>query len=96
MAFFARPASASAAVRIVNPNIQNELVQPSRKGQNSIHSENSCWLNGCKDSAQRRCRNVMIYGYCKFEDKGCVYYHPPAEEVFSAPYVKLHPSVSLC
>ncbi|KAJ3869352.1 kinase-like domain-containing protein [Lentinula novae-zelandiae] len=60
MAFFARPASASAAVRIVNPNTQNEPVQPPRK-----------------DSSQRRCRNVMIYGYCKFEDKGCVYYHPP-------------------
>ncbi|KAJ4464815.1 hypothetical protein C8R41DRAFT_859292 [Lentinula lateritia] len=68
MAFFARPASASAAVRIVNPNTQNEPVQPPRK-----------------DSSQRRCRNVMIYGYCKFEDKGCVYYHPPAEEVIPTP-----------
>ncbi|KAJ3997263.1 hypothetical protein F5050DRAFT_1753432 [Lentinula boryana] len=77
MAFFARPASASAAVRIVNPNIQNELVQPSRK-----------------DSVQRRCRNVMIYGYCKFEDKGCVYYHPPAEEVFSAPARSASPAAA--
>jgi PAB-dependent poly(A)-specific ribonuclease subunit 3 len=26
----------------------------------------------------------MIYGYCKFENKGCVYYHPPSEEVIPA------------
>ncbi|KAJ3894491.1 hypothetical protein GG344DRAFT_86557 [Lentinula edodes] len=67
MAFFARPASASAAVRIVNPNTQNE----------PIHTRDSSSLNRYTDSSQRRCRNVMIYGYCKFEDKGCVYYHPP-------------------
>ncbi|PFH47540.1 hypothetical protein AMATHDRAFT_151840 [Amanita thiersii Skay4041] len=30
-----------------------------------------------KDSVQRQCRNIMIYGYCKFQDKGCIYYHPP-------------------
>ncbi|KAJ3769682.1 hypothetical protein FB446DRAFT_746834 [Lentinula raphanica] len=77
MAFFARPASASAAVRIVNPNTQNELVQPTRK-----------------DSGQRRCRNVMIYGFCKYEDKGCVYYHPPAEEVFSAPLRSASPAAA--
>ncbi|KAJ3804497.1 hypothetical protein F5876DRAFT_91809 [Lentinula aff. lateritia] len=56
MAFFARPASASAA----------------------IHTRDSSSLNRYTDSSQRRCRNVMIYGYCKFEDKGCVYYHPPS------------------
>ncbi|KAF8889023.1 hypothetical protein BD779DRAFT_412827 [Infundibulicybe gibba] len=31
-----------------------------------------------KDSAQRQCRNILIHGSCKFQDKGCVYYHPPA------------------
>ncbi|KAJ3879251.1 hypothetical protein F5051DRAFT_403244 [Lentinula edodes] len=77
MAFFARPASASAAVRIVNPNTQNEPVQPPRK-----------------DSSQRRCRNVMIYGYCKFEDKGCVYYHPPAEEVIPTPARSASPAAA--
>ncbi|KAJ4481109.1 kinase-like domain-containing protein [Lentinula aciculospora] len=77
MAFFARPASASAAVRIVNPNTQNEAVQPPRK-----------------DSAQRRCRNVMIYGYCKFEDKGCVYYHPPVGELIPAPARSVSPAAT--
>ncbi|KIK54669.1 hypothetical protein GYMLUDRAFT_48590 [Collybiopsis luxurians FD-317 M1] len=77
MAFFARPSSASAAVRIVNPNTQNETVQPPRK-----------------DSVQRRCRNVMIYGYCKFEDKGCVYYHPPSEDATPAPPRSTSPAVA--
>ncbi|WWC68117.1 uncharacterized protein I206_102038 [Kwoniella pini CBS 10737] len=30
-----------------------------------------------RETPQRICRNVMIYGYCKFQDSGCVYYHPP-------------------
>ncbi|OCH91341.1 hypothetical protein OBBRIDRAFT_529862 [Obba rivulosa] len=29
-----------------------------------------------KDSTQRQCRNILIYGSCKFQDKGCIYYHP--------------------
>ncbi|KAI3608786.1 pab-dependent poly-specific ribonuclease subunit pan3 [Moniliophthora roreri] len=62
MAFFARPSSASAAVRIVKP--KTPPAQPSPR----------------KDSVQRQCRNILIYGYCKFEDKGCVYYHPPGPD----------------
>ncbi|KIM29212.1 hypothetical protein M408DRAFT_15958 [Serendipita vermifera MAFF 305830] len=27
---------------------------------------------------QRQCRNVLIYGNCKYEGKGCTFYHPPA------------------
>ncbi|KAI0744696.1 hypothetical protein C8Q76DRAFT_9408 [Earliella scabrosa] len=33
-----------------------------------------------KDTPQRQCRNVLIYGSCKFQDKGCIYYHPPLDE----------------
>ncbi|OSD03655.1 hypothetical protein PYCCODRAFT_1434044 [Trametes coccinea BRFM310] len=32
-----------------------------------------------KDNTQRQCRNILIYGHCKFQDKGCIYYHPPRE-----------------
>ncbi|KAG2005885.1 hypothetical protein CC2G_002251 [Coprinopsis cinerea AmutBmut pab1-1] len=32
-----------------------------------------------KDSVQRQCRNIVIYGHCKYQDKGCIYYHPPTE-----------------
>ncbi|KAG7447333.1 uncharacterized protein BT62DRAFT_931175 [Guyanagaster necrorhizus] len=62
MAFFSRPQS-SSAIKIVNPNTQDELRPQSRK-----------------DSVQRQCRNIMIYGSCKYQDKGCTYYHPPAPD----------------
>ncbi|OBZ74430.1 PAB-dependent poly(A)-specific ribonuclease subunit PAN3 [Grifola frondosa] len=29
-----------------------------------------------KDSTQRQCRNILIFGSCKYQDKGCIYYHP--------------------
>ncbi|KAL7419181.1 PAB-dependent poly(A)-specific ribonuclease subunit 3 [Cryptotrichosporon argae] len=32
------------------------------------------------DATQRICRNVMIYGSCKFLDQGCAYYHPSASD----------------
>ncbi|EIM80126.1 uncharacterized protein STEHIDRAFT_105753 [Stereum hirsutum FP-91666 SS1] len=62
MAFFARPQSANAAIKIVAPTNIAEA-----------HSR----LASKKDNTQRQCRNILIYGSCKFEDKGCVYYHPP-------------------
>jgi len=74
MSFFARPQSRSAAVKIVAPPQttadppQDESVSPS-KGQVAK-----------KDSTQRQCKNILIHGHCKFEGKGCVYYHPPKED----------------
>ncbi|KAJ9114415.1 hypothetical protein QFC20_001558 [Naganishia adeliensis] len=32
------------------------------------------------DTTQRLCRNVLIYGSCRFQDKGCVYAHSLGEE----------------
>ncbi|TFY83968.1 hypothetical protein EWM64_g28 [Hericium alpestre] len=61
MAFFSRPQSVNAAVKIVAPTSEDEQAKLSAK----------------KDSTQRQCRNILIYGSCKFEDKGCIYYHPP-------------------
>ncbi|KAI0764090.1 hypothetical protein BC629DRAFT_922510 [Irpex lacteus] len=53
MAFFSRPSS--SAVKIVAPSLsQSEPSSP--KSQK-------------KDSTQRQCRNILIYGSCKFEDK---------------------------
>ncbi|KAN0142137.1 hypothetical protein V8E53_000599 [Lactarius tabidus] len=61
MAFFARPQSASAAVKIVSPSaVPGDPTKTSPK----------------KDSTQRQCRNILIYGSCKFQDKGCIYSHP--------------------
>ena len=36
----------------------------------------------------RQCRNIVIYGHCKFQDKGCAYHHPTQQQptlVASAP-----------
>ncbi|KAF7373486.1 PAN2-PAN3 deadenylation complex subunit PAN3 [Mycena sanguinolenta] len=65
MAFFTRPQSANAAIKIVRPTTgdDSDLKSVARK-----------------DSVQRQCRNIMIYGSCKFENKGCAYYHPPAPD----------------
>ncbi|KAJ9121644.1 hypothetical protein QFC22_002264 [Naganishia vaughanmartiniae] len=32
------------------------------------------------DTTQRLCRNVLIYGSCRFQDKGCVYAHTVGED----------------
>lgn len=32
------------------------------------------------DTTQRLCRNVLIYGSCRFQDKGCVYAHSVDED----------------
>ncbi|KAI0270721.1 hypothetical protein BC834DRAFT_862895 [Gloeopeniophorella convolvens] len=62
MAFFSRPQSASAAIKIVAPStVSDDPTKSSPK----------------KDSTQRQCRNILIYGSCKFQDKGCIYLHPP-------------------
>lgn len=79
MAYFTRPKSASAAVKIVKPNTPE------------VESTSTQLSNTRKDSVQRQCRNVLIYGFCKFEDKGCVYYHPtpeiPQQPTLAAPLV---------
>ncbi|KAJ7584932.1 hypothetical protein C8J56DRAFT_949413 [Mycena floridula] len=64
MAYFARPQSASAAIRIVNPNSNSQEV-PQKAATR-------------KDSSNPTiCRNIGFYGSCKFQDKGCKYDHPP-------------------
>ncbi|CAA7262110.1 unnamed protein product [Cyclocybe aegerita] len=67
MAFFSRPQS--AAVKIVKPNsdegaLRPKQTPPPRKGSGETPYNN------------RQCRNVVIYGHCKFQDKGCTYLHP--------------------
>ncbi|KAI6015684.1 hypothetical protein EDC04DRAFT_2751391 [Pisolithus marmoratus] len=62
MAYFSRPQS-SSAVKIAQPTTDDD--DKARFSQK-------------KDSSpQRQCRNILIYGSCRFEDKGCIYYHPP-------------------
>ncbi|KAJ3552928.1 hypothetical protein NM688_g3893 [Phlebia brevispora] len=69
MAFFSRPSS--SAVKIVAP--QTSTSEPSSPKPSR------------KDSTQRQCRNILIYGSCKFQDKGCIYYHPPSDTSQNSP-----------
>ncbi|EKM52715.1 uncharacterized protein PHACADRAFT_261316 [Phanerochaete carnosa HHB-10118-sp] len=79
MSFFSRPSS--SAVKIVAPS--------------SSHSEPSSPKFARKDSTQRQCRNIMIYGSCKFQDKGCIYYHPPLDSSSPVPPDSPTPSAAL-
>ncbi|KAL1739251.1 hypothetical protein HDZ31DRAFT_69133 [Schizophyllum fasciatum] len=65
MEYFAKP-QASSAVKIVKPEGGDVQLPPFTKPPK-------------KDLSQRHCKNVHIYGQCKFEGQGCPYYHPPAE-----------------
>ncbi|CDO70439.1 hypothetical protein BN946_scf184999.g80 [Trametes cinnabarina] len=47
-----------------------------------------------KDNTQRQCRNILIYGHCKFQDKGCIYYHPPVRPLASPEIAAAHPHSS--
>ncbi|KAF7759852.1 hypothetical protein Agabi119p4_11547 [Agaricus bisporus var. burnettii] len=38
-----------------------------------------------RDTVQRQCRNIVIYGHCKYQDKGCQYFHPPPDAPASPP-----------
>ncbi|KAK7688505.1 hypothetical protein QCA50_008043 [Cerrena zonata] len=72
MVFFSRPQS--AAVKIVAPPAKAQ--EPvGNNGKNSPR----------KDMTQRQCRNILIYGSCKFQDKGCNFYHPSHDNPSPAP-----------
>ncbi|KAH6904442.1 hypothetical protein BKA70DRAFT_1296695 [Coprinopsis sp. MPI-PUGE-AT-0042] len=62
MAYFSR--AQSTPVKIAKPTSEDEARQTSP-------------AQARKDSASKRqCRNIVIYGHCKYQDKGCSYYHP--------------------
>ncbi|PVG00079.1 hypothetical protein CPB86DRAFT_872085 [Serendipita vermifera] len=58
----------SNAVQIVDPGISNKqpVSTPKRNPE---------------PPQQRQCRNVLIYGSCKYEGKGCTFQHPPKQIV---------------
>ncbi|KAF6749542.1 hypothetical protein DFP72DRAFT_912891 [Ephemerocybe angulata] len=71
MSYFSRPQS--AAVRIVKPS-----SNPDEPAKGSQSATSSATNTPRKDTTQRQCRNIVIYGRCKYQDKGCIYYHPPS------------------
>ncbi|KAK8847561.1 hypothetical protein IAR55_005420 [Kwoniella newhampshirensis] len=87
----AGPPTKSAAVQIVRPPSTSTSGPGQAVNATSHVGMNKGIMDHSKDTAraspvsadkkretpQRICRNVMIYGFCKFQDAGCVYYHPP-------------------
>lgn len=72
MSYFAR-APQSSAVKIVKPSGPSDDA-----GKTTQSPANSTNNTPRKDTTQRQCRNIVIYGRCKYQDKGCIYYHPSA------------------
>ncbi|KAI6022849.1 kinase-like domain-containing protein [Pisolithus microcarpus] len=71
----------SSAVKISQPTDEDDKAKFSQK----------------KDSPQRQCRNILIYGSCRFQDKGCIYYHPPPSSTstdVASPEAPAPPSLS--
>ncbi|WWD21651.1 hypothetical protein CI109_106137 [Kwoniella shandongensis] len=84
----AGPSTKSAAVQIVRPPSGPGPTSTTTSTSTGKTFDQAKAGGGTKDATapgsekkretpQRICRNVMIYGFCKFQDAGCVYYHPP-------------------
>ncbi|KIY70055.1 hypothetical protein CYLTODRAFT_420143 [Cylindrobasidium torrendii FP15055 ss-10] len=80
MASFFSPPPALSAIKIVKPEAA-QFVQEDESRTSSASA-----IPTRRDSTQRQCRNVMIYGSCKYQGKGCIFQHPTptAEEEAAA------------
>ncbi|TVY39626.1 PAN2-PAN3 deadenylation complex subunit [Lachnellula subtilissima] len=56
-----------AAARFNSPELRKPASSPRPKGR-----ENA------KDTL---CRNVLIYGHCRYEDQGCAFNHDPNKSI---------------
>ncbi|ORY21333.1 kinase-like domain-containing protein [Naematelia encephala] len=77
----AAPAPRSAAIQIVRPNASAPAFKPAAQPQQPQPQSQSQVASPVTktrtDNTQRLCRNVLIYGTCKYQDQGCPFYHPP-------------------
>ncbi|GAA5881277.1 hypothetical protein JCM5296_007501 [Sporobolomyces johnsonii] len=79
------PAPGSAAIAIVRPS-------PSQSATTSPTAQPAKQPNSPAKQETKLCRNILIYGSCRFQDKGCVYSHhlpsqsnPPSKPSSPAP-----------
>jgi PAB-dependent poly(A)-specific ribonuclease subunit 3 len=61
---FVKSSTGSSAIRIVNPNTQDEVSRPQSR----------------KDTVNRKCKNMILYGSCRLQGKGCNYDHDTADD----------------
>ncbi|GAA6037662.1 hypothetical protein JCM8097_002273 [Rhodosporidiobolus ruineniae] len=72
----------SSAIPIVRPSGQSPTAQPAKPPQSPAKPEN------------RLCRNVLIYGSCKYKDRGCQFSHELPNSSSPKPSSPAPPSAS--
>jgi len=70
-----------ATTRFNQPELRKPAGSPRPKGRGMGRSQkksamesNSLKAENAKDTL---CRNVLIYGHCRYEDQGCAFNHDP-------------------
>ncbi|GHJ87660.1 hypothetical protein NliqN6_4062 [Naganishia liquefaciens] len=80
-AFVPAAAAAAVATAAASPKWGHAVAIKAPTPDNTGISPQKATSAGVKnDTTQRLCRNVLIYGSCRFQDKGCVYAHSIEEE----------------
>ncbi|KAG1149827.1 hypothetical protein G6F37_004458 [Rhizopus arrhizus] len=57
------------------------IVAPSSENSNSIKEYKPISKASNSNSGKRLCRNIIIHGYCKFENKGCEFNHDTSKSI---------------
>lgn len=76
--------ASSKAIPIVAPSPSAPLTDDKEQDKGASPSQD----NGTKPitnttiagKSAKLCKNVIIHGFCKYEGKGCEFYHPPSED----------------
>ncbi|KAJ9107878.1 hypothetical protein QFC19_002621 [Naganishia cerealis] len=76
--FVPSSASVQAPQQKFNYALTIKAPTPSNPGMSAPPQQKQGAASG--DTTQRLCRNVLIYGSCRFQDKGCVYAHTLGED----------------
>jgi hypothetical protein len=74
-----------AATRYQSSDLRRQLGSPRPKGRgSSARNLSSSWRDtpsavanvaNAKENKDTLCRNIMIYGNCRYEDQGCAFNH---------------------
>jgi PAB-dependent poly(A)-specific ribonuclease subunit 3 len=73
-----------ATTRYQSNDLRRQVGSPRPKGRGSSARNLSTWRNGssgvanvpdAQENKDTLCRNVLIYGNCRYEDQGCTFSH---------------------
>ncbi|TVY87883.1 PAN2-PAN3 deadenylation complex subunit [Lachnellula willkommii] len=66
-----------AAARFNSPELRKPVSSPRPKGREKDTGLPE-YIENAKDTL---CRNVLIYGHCRYEDQGCAFNHDPNKSI---------------